>query len=184
MHMLNKRVIPLLLLSLGTLALFLAGCGSKPTQIAPPTAAPVVPQPTQITPPTVTQPQQLSGSPGRGGQLYDRWWSVLGVDAPAGDQPLWATQTTNTRSGVDTWRCKECHGWDYKGKDGAYGSGSHATGFPGVMGMAGKDPNEVLAILKGSTSPDHDFSAVMDDQALIDLALFLNQGLIDDAAGE
>jgi len=38
--------------------------------------------------------------------------------------PLWATQSSNTRSGKDTWRCKECHGWDYMGVDGAYGSGS------------------------------------------------------------
>ncbi len=165
-----KKNIPFLLTLLGALVILLAACGGEPAQTAAPSAAPVV-----------TQPQQLSGNPARGGQLYDKWWGVLGVDAPAGDQPLWATQTTNTRSGSDTWRCKECHGWDYKGKDGAYGSGSHATGFPGVMDMAGKDPNEILEILKGSTNPDHDFSAVMDDQALIDLALFMNQGLADDA---
>src|SRR3989304_6104209 len=62
------------------------------------------------------------GDPIRGGLLYDQWWDVLEVDAPAEDQPLWGTQTTNTRSGADSWRCKECHGWDYKGVDGAYGS--------------------------------------------------------------
>ncbi len=124
---------------------------------------------------------QFAGSPARGGQLYDNWWEVLEADAPAGDQPLWATQTTNTRSGGDTWRCKECHGWDYKGKDGAYGSGSHFTDFIGVMQMDGKNPNKILDILKGSTNPDHDFSSVMDGQALIDLSLFLSQGLIDDA---
>src|SRR3990172_11800171 len=61
----------------------------------------------------------------KGGQLYDKWWKAAGVAEPTGDHPLWATQTTNTRKGLDTWRCKECHGWDYKGKDGAYGSGSH-----------------------------------------------------------
>ena len=124
---------------------------------------------------------QLTGNPARGGQLYDEWWGVLGTEAPVEDQPLWVTQTTNTRSGGETWRCKECHGWDYKGKDGAYGSGSHLTGFIGVMGMDGKNPNKILDTLKGSTNPDHDFSSVMDEQALIDLALFLNQGLIDDA---
>ncbi|MDP2935907.1 MAG: hypothetical protein Q8O86_05400, partial [Dehalococcoidia bacterium] len=61
-----------------------------------------------------------------GGKLYDEWWEEApGATEPKGDQPLWATQTTNTRKGTDTWRCKECHGWDYGGKDGAYGSGSH-----------------------------------------------------------
>ncbi|MDP2660197.1 MAG: hypothetical protein Q8R28_05670, partial [Dehalococcoidia bacterium] len=69
----------------------------------------------------------------KGGRLYDTWWKEApGASAPTGDQPLWATQTTNTRKGTDTWRCKECHGWDYGGKDGAYGSGSHKTGFVGV----------------------------------------------------
>ncbi|MBI5824141.1 MAG: c-type cytochrome [Chloroflexi bacterium] len=152
----RKKILSLVLVALGVLALILAAC-------APQQPAPV-------------------GNPARGGQLYDRWWRVVDADAPVEDHPLWATQTTNTLTGGDTWRCKECHGWDYKGKDGAYGSGSHLTGFIGVMKMDGKDPNEILAILKGSTNPDHDFSSVMDEQALIDIALFLNQGLIDDAA--
>lgn len=150
-----KKIFPLVLVVLGVFAVILAGCAS--------------------------QQSSLTGNAARGGQLYDKWWSALGVDEPATDHPLWVTQTTNTRTGADTWRCKECHGWDYKGADGAYGSGSHFTGFVGVMKMDGKDPDDILAILKGSTNPDHDFSSVLDEQALIDLALFLNQGLIDDA---
>ena len=55
------------------------------------------------------------------------------TDAPEEDHPLWATQDSNTRSGDDTWRCKECHGWDYKGKAGAYASGKHFTGIKGVL---------------------------------------------------
>src|SRR3989304_10438538 len=100
----NKKIASLLFVTIGAIMLILAACGGP------------------------------AGNPARGGQLYDEWWAVLGTEAPAADQPLWATQTTNTRSGGDTWRCKECHGWDYKGKDGAYGSGSHLTGFFGVMG--------------------------------------------------
>jgi thiosulfate dehydrogenase len=155
----------------GTFLLILAGCASPAAQ---PTEPPVI---TQAT--VVTAAPALAGNAVRGGQLYDKWWSVLELDEPDGDQPLWSTQSTNTRSGADTWRCKECHGWDYKGKDGMYGSGSHATGFPGVLGMAGSDPNEVLATLRGSTNPDHDFSTVMEEQALIDLALFMSQNLMD-----
>jgi thiosulfate dehydrogenase len=119
-----------------------------------------------------------SGSASRGGRLYDNWWVEAGVDEPSGDQPLWATQTTNTRSGTDTWRCKECHGWDYKGAEGAYGSGSHFTGFPGVFGAESKTPDEIAAILTGSANPDHDFSAMGDD-AIADLATFLQSGLVD-----
>ncbi|HEY5731423.1 MAG TPA: c-type cytochrome [Anaerolineales bacterium] len=116
----------------------------------------------------------LIGNVLRGGLLYDNWFEVLGVDAPEGDQPLWATQSTNERSGEVTWRCKECHGWDYLGHEGAYGSGSHMTGFIGVNQVAGQDAIEILAALQGATNPDHDFSIYMNNQDLIDLALFLN----------
>ncbi len=157
-------------------AAILAACGG---QQAEPTTAPATEPPATAVPATEPPAPELAGDPIRGGLLYDNWIKVLGVDAPEGDQPLWATQTTNTRSGKDTWRCKECHGWDYKGVDGAYGSGSHMTGFVGVLQVAGTDPNEILAALK---SGDHDFSAYMDDQALTDLALFLSNDLIDSSA--
>src|SRR5574341_638523 len=113
-----------------------------------------------------------------GGPLYDMWWEALGMEEPAGDQPLWATQTTNERTGLDTWRCKECHGWDYAGFEGAYGSGSHATGFPGVLGAASQSPDEILAWLNGSTNPDHDFSA-MDEVARNALIRFLREEVTD-----
>ncbi len=113
----------------------------------------------------------------QGGLLYDKWWTVTGADEPTTDHPLWATQSTNTRSGADTWRCKECHGWDYMGADGAYGSGSHFTGFPGVFGARSKSVDELTAALKGDTNPDHDFSTVMDDTALTNLAAFIQSTL-------
>jgi thiosulfate dehydrogenase len=114
----------------------------------------------------------------QGGLLYDKWWTVTGADEPTTDHPLWATQSTNTRSGKDTWRCKECHGWDYMGADGAYGSGSHFTGFPGVYGARTKSVDDIVAALKGGTNADHDFSTVMDDAALANLAAFI-QGTMD-----
>ena len=115
-----------------------------------------------------------------GGRLYDKWWTAVpGVKEPVGDHPLWALQTTNKRKGNDTWRCKECHGWDYRGKDGAYGSGSHKTGFPGVMAAQAKSVDQLKGILKGSTNPKHNFSSVLDDTALTNLATFLKHGLVD-----
>jgi thiosulfate dehydrogenase len=116
----------------------------------------------------------------RGGRLYDKWWSETGAEQPIIDQALWAMQSSNTRSGSDTWRCKECHGWDYLGEDGAYSSGSHFTGFPGVYDAAQTSTvEELAAALKGATNPDHDFSSVLDDDAINDLAVFLKEGLFD-----
>ena len=115
-----------------------------------------------------------------GGRLYDKWWTAVpGVREPVGNHPLWALQTTNKRTGLDTWRCKECHGWDYRGKDGAYGSGSRYTGFPGVLAAQGKTVETLKASLKGSTNPKHDFSSVLDDTALTALANFLKHGPVD-----
>jgi thiosulfate dehydrogenase len=119
-----------------------------------------------------------SGSEAVGGRLYDKWWKEAGVDEPSSDQPLWATQSTNTRSGADTWRCKECHGWDYQGAAGAYGSGSHFTGFPGVFDIQSETFETIVSIIDGSANPDHDFSA-MGAEEIDNLATFLKSGLAD-----
>ena len=182
------------------MAALLVSCGTPAT--APPsptaTAQPVATnEPDEHVDELVDEhADELVGDPVRGGLLYDKFWVVIAADegdehghegddhgptgdAPEGDHPLWASQTTNTRSGTDTWRCKECHGWDYKGVNGAYGSGSHMTGFPGVFASQDKPVSEILGALKGSTSPDHDFSSMMAEQDLIDLALFISGSLVD-----
>ncbi len=183
-----KKSRSLLVVLAATLALLLAACGQ---QAATPTQQPEQPKateapaqptepPAQAVQPTEAPALELNGDGARGGRLYDKWWEVLGTEVPAGDQPLWATQDSNTRSGEATWRCKECHGWDYKGVDGVYGSGSHKTGFTGLFSAIEKGPEYVLGALKGETNPDHDFSSVMDDQALTDLTLFLTKEVVDD----
>jgi len=166
-----KKIMLLMIL---ILALGLSACGGDDTPVAevptpvPPTSAP--PEPTELV---------LTGSLSNGAKMYDKWWVVAGVDEPTADNPVWARQDTNTRGGADTWRCKECHGWDYQGPDGAYGSGSHFTGFPGLLDRApGMSHSELLAQLNGSTDPDHNFSAA-GDTALADLVVFLSEGLID-----
>ncbi|KKL08926.1 hypothetical protein LCGC14_2570990, partial [marine sediment metagenome] len=115
------------------------------------------------------------------GRLYDKWWSEADLPTPETDHPLWALQSTNTRSLSSTWRCKECHGWDYKGAGGAYSSGSHYTGFPDVIQAgATMSKEELVGVLQGSTDYRHDFSSVMGATDLEDLANFLSEGLIND----
>jgi mono/diheme cytochrome c family protein/nitrate reductase cytochrome c-type subunit len=117
-----------------------------------------------------------------GAQLYDKWYARLGVEPPAGNHPIWERQTTNTRSGPETWRCAECHGWDYQGAAGAYGIGSsHYTGFPSVFVLADRlSEEEIIAHLNGELDPLHDFSNLMDETSLRQLTAFLKNGLIDD----
>lgn len=117
-----------------------------------------------------------------GAQLYDKWYARLGVSAPEGEHPLWERQSTNTRSGAETWRCAECHGWDYQGALGAYGSGSHYTGFPSVFVLSQNlSEQEIIDHLNGKIDPLHDFSALMDENSLRQLAVFLKEGLVDDS---
>ena len=111
----------------------------------------------------------------RGGQLYDKWWAVLGHDAPKATHP--AYPATGKKKGSTTWRCKECHGWDYRGADGAYGKGSHHTGIPGIRGAVGKDVAAITSALRGGV---HGYTAEMiPDRDMQNLARFVSLGQID-----
>ncbi len=120
-----------------------------------------------------------------GGRLYDNWMEELALadnDLPQGDQPLWETRDTNngnsTAESLDTWRCKECHGWDYKGKDGVYASGDHFTGFDGILDARDMKPEQLFCTIKAEK--DHDFGEYFaDDQAILDLTAFI----LDDLNG-
>ncbi len=85
-----------------------------------------------------------------GGQMWDKWWVVTANAEPAGDHPLYPA--IGQKTGSTTWRCKECHGWDYKGRDGAYSSGSHFTGIKGVFGST-LTGEEMFDLLKEDTLP-------------------------------
>ena len=123
----------------------------------------------------------------RGGSLYDKWWAVAGDTEPTEDHPLWAARPdmdSNTRSGSTTWRCKECHAWDYKGVDGAYGSGSHRTGFPGIFGLAGVDLRTKHMDAQNvfdNLQDDHSFGAMtnLTEGDLWDLVKFVLEGQLD-----
>jgi mono/diheme cytochrome c family protein len=131
--------------------------------------------------PTTTTSIALTGDLVRGGTLYDKWWKVNDGDEPSSDHSYWASRPdteSNTRSGADTWRCKECHGWDYKGVDGAYGSGSHKTGFAGIYDNKDDSESELTASFSGGMM---DFSDQLSEQDIADIVAFVRGGLIDES---
>jgi thiosulfate dehydrogenase len=114
-------------------------------------------------------------STARGGQLYDKWSAVLGSPVPKETHPSYPA--SGKQSGAGTWRCKECHGWDYRGNEGAYAKGSHHTGIKGISGMASQPPEQIAAILRSSS---HGYTEAMIPQAeLMKLALFVSKGQLD-----
>ena len=109
-----------------------------------------------------------------GGRLYDKWWAEYDLKKPSSTHP--AYPATGKKKGASTWRCKECHGWDYRGSEGAYRKGSHFTGVRGINAYAGRDPNVIMDILKNSV---HRYDKVMQDFGLLRIALFVSKGQFD-----
>ncbi|MBI3159493.1 MAG: hypothetical protein HYZ26_07830 [Chloroflexi bacterium] len=121
-----------------------------------------------------------AGDPVVGAHIYDAWYNVQDVAPPAGDHPLWRTQTNNKRSGTVTWRCVICHGWDYKGAAGIYGPGSDEyTGFPGVIGVVGSSEADIRAWLDGTRNPNHNFARYLAPGYVNDLITFLRTRLVN-----
>ncbi|NCF11708.1 MAG: hypothetical protein GWP66_13725 [Gammaproteobacteria bacterium] len=112
----------------------------------------------------------------RGGLLYDKWYKVIGADKPTSDHPAYPKDKKYAGKPDANWRCKECHGWDYRGSAGAYSSGKHFSGIKGIDGMQGADPAKVVAVLKGSA---HGYGDALSAEDLNALAMFVAKGQVD-----
>lgn len=113
------------------------------------------------------------GSIARGGRLYDKWYKEIDDKAPAESHKLYPKDAKYAEDPGSNWRCKECHGWDGMGADGAYSSGKHFSGIKGINGMKGADPADVVAILKDDA---HGYGDYLYDEELQDLANFVVEG--------
>lgn len=123
---------------------------------------------------------ELPGDPIAGGRIYDNWVLVLDLRTPEGNQPLWDTRERGVVQGPATWLCATCHGWDYKGDQGAYGPSSpYYTGFSGVQDVIGASQDSVLNWLDGSINPQHNFTRYFDTTAANDVAAFLRTQQLD-----
>ena len=110
----------------------------------------------------------------RGGALYDNWYGELGKEPPKETHP--AYPKAGKQKGASTWRCKECHGLDYKGAAGAYGKGSHYSGIVGIRNMTHAPIGTTVAILKNKT---HGLGQLIPEKDLEALAHFVAHGQID-----
>lgn len=114
-----------------------------------------------------------------GGRLYDNWFASLDAKKPERTHPAWPASNTKKKGAV-TWRCKSCHGWDLRGKDGAYAKGSYKTGIKGLRAWAGKDPEAIHRIMLNKT---HGFTHdMMPPDAMLRLAAFVSRGQMDMSA--
>ncbi|MBL4614719.1 MAG: cytochrome c [Magnetovibrio sp.] len=111
----------------------------------------------------------------RGAKLYDKWYKVIDAPKPATTHKAWPSSNTK-KKGDATQRCKACHGWDLRGKDGAYASGSYETGITGLRNFINADTAKIVGIMKDAT---HGFSGQMADRDFNDLALFVSKGQVD-----
>lgn len=142
--------------------------------------------------PTATLPAAyLLADVVRGGGLYDKWWKINGASEPDfsppfDKHPLYpptdSVEGIGLQAGSTTFRCKECHGWDYKGLAGAYGSGQHRTDIVGVFGTL-RTPRELFDLLKANpldVPGGHDMDAFgMSDADIWDVVKMTLEGVVD-----
>lgn len=110
----------------------------------------------------------------RGGRLYDNWFAEKQVKAPAAANPAYPDAGKFKGDKGTDWRCKECHGWDYRGKAGAYAEGKHYTGIAGITSARGAKVERIVALLGDA---NHNYGPdLLDDKDRHDLALFVTRG--------
>lgn len=110
-----------------------------------------------------------------GGRIYDNWWVALGKAKPQGTHP--AYPASGEIKGESSFRCKECHGWDYRGSNGEYATGKHATGIKGIRAAEGRAPQAILAMLRAA--PHGYTPEMMSDEELLRVARFVSRGQHD-----
>lgn len=112
-----------------------------------------------------------------GGRLYDDWTKELyrWYMKDASTHPAYPAK--GKQKGSATWRCKECHGWDYQGKDGSYSKGSHFTGIKGLREAVGMPVEQIARVIRDK---NHGYSeSMLPNDAVAALSLFVSKGQMD-----
>jgi thiosulfate dehydrogenase len=113
----------------------------------------------------------------RGGRLYDKWFKENKAGTPDIPNPAYPDKSKYKGKKGGDWRCKECHGWDYKGKKGAYSTGKHFTGVAGIQDVVKLSTDDIIKALRNKT---HGYSdSLLANNDALDLANFVKYGQID-----
>ena len=138
------------------------------------------PRRTSAEAPAHVLPQVTTADPLRGGRLYAAWDQLLGApETGLEQQPLWPTTGIGSIPPTLTWRCVNCHGWDYAGSSGrTLTTVNRNMDYPGLFGVTADTPEEIFPILNGLNNPEHDFTPPLEAQDLLDLAAFLAANLV------
>ncbi|MDX2155458.1 MAG: cytochrome c [Hyphomicrobiaceae bacterium] len=114
-----------------------------------------------------------------GGRIYDTWWDALDRRRPRETNPNYPA--AGKRTGPNTWRCVECHGWDYKGRDGVTGKtgalSDRYTGIKGIREARNRPAAEIVGLLRAA--PHSYTPEMMSDEELERVAAFIRSGQHD-----
>ena len=129
-------------------------------------------KPAQDTPPP---------DPERGGRLYVSWDLVTNFSGIEARHPLWGNSNTPQIPDRITWRCVNCHAWDYRGSEGRlpYPGMQRGQDNPSLLPLTSSPAEEILAWLDGTNNPDHNFSNYLSDQDLRDISAFISNALVN-----
>jgi thiosulfate dehydrogenase len=118
----------------------------------------------------------------RGARLYDQWWSEVGTSAPSTTHPADAAASSSeagtTEVGRSTWRCADCHGWDYQGASGPSARGASRAGVGSLLDAAKRPSQALFEAIRGLGTP-HDFAASLTPADVWDLVAFVRHGVAD-----
>ena len=118
--------------------------------------------------------RDIAASIVRGGRLYDTWYKENKRDVPPGVHPAFPAALAKNIEPRATWRCKECHGWDYRGLMSADGK---ETVIKGISAMANGSIEAVMVQLRNPTH--HRFEKLLSVRDLLDVATFVTKGQVN-----
>lgn len=121
--------------------------------------------------------KSMEYSVARGGKLYDKWFKTNSTTPPIIPNPAYPDNGKYKGKKSSDWRCKECHGWDYLGKDGAYSSGKHFTGINGILNIQSLDPAKLRQVLQDKNH--HYSNNMLKDTDIKDISSFVQNGMIN-----